>query len=260
MGWRQKLATQGITFDLTYTADGTKNLRGGLDTAGSTWRRIFEATINWDTKPLFGLEGGTVFVDFQDAQGSNPSDKLIGDVQGIDGLDGVPVAAHQNRTQVAQLWYQQTSPEGTWRIKVGKVDANSEFDRSAYGRQFLNQSTGSSSTLFTLPTYPDAATSINVFLKPTKELQLGLGVYDGSLAQGVRTSGLGPKTFFRRPDDLFLIGEADQTWKLGPQQLTGRLGVGGWYSTNKFDRIREGGGGPPEPAARTPCSTRRSGA
>jgi porin len=248
LGQRQRLVAQGITFDLAYTADGTKNLRGGLDTAGSTWRRMFEATISLDTKPLLGLEGGTLFADFQDAQGPNPSDELIGDVQGIDGLDGVPRAPHQSRTQLAQLWYQQTSLEGTWRVKVGKVDANSEFDSSIYGQPFLHQSTAPSATLFSMPSYPDPAMSVNLFMKPTRELQLGFGIYDGSLAEGTRTGSLGPKTFFRRPDDLFLIGEADQTWKLGAQQLGGRLGVGGWYSTNKFNRVRggraDGTGGP----------------
>jgi len=233
-GWRRELAERGIAVDVSYVVDGTANLRGGLDTADRTWRRMLDATLRLDTKPLLGLEGGTIFVDFQHAEGPNPSDDLIGDVQGIDGLDGVPGAPHQNRTQLAQLWYQQVALDGKLRVKAGKVDANSEFDHSEVAQEFLHQSTGSSATLFTLPTYPDPATGVNVFVKPVEEVQIGFGLYDGSYANGVRTGLTGPRTFFRSAEDLFLISEVDLSWK------TGRMGVGGWYSTNSFVKLDGG--------------------
>jgi porin len=239
-GTRRRLAEKGITFDIDTIVDVTKNLKGGLGTAGSTWRRLTEATFTLDTRPLFGLEGGIVFADFQNADGRNPSDTLIGDVQGIDGLDGVPGAPHQNRTQLAQFWYQQSAFDGALRIKVGKVDANNEFDHSDTAQEFLHQSTGSSATLFTLPTYPDPATSVNIFVKPWKEFQIGFGLYDGSYADGVRTGSLGPRTFFRNAGDLFVISEVDLSWSAGADALPGRLGVGGWYSTNRFARLDGG--------------------
>jgi porin len=239
-GARRRLAEKGMTFDIDTIADVTKNFKGGVGTAGSTWRRLTEATFTLDTKPIFGLEGGTFFLDFQNADGANPSDTLIGDVQGIDGLDGVPGAPHQNRTQLAQLWYQQIAFDGVLRVKAGKVDANNEFDHSETASEFLHQSTGSSATLFTLPTYPDPATSLNVFVKPWKELQIGVGIYDGSYANGVRTGSTGPRTFFRSAEDLFLISEVDWSWTAGRDALPGRLGVGGWYSTNRFARLDGG--------------------
>ena len=239
-GLRHTLADRGITFAFTLTSDGTKNLQGGLNTGSSTWRTMAEATATFDTKALFGLDGGTAFVDFQNVQGPNADDKLIGDAQGIDGLDGVPGAPHQNRTQLAQLWYQQIAFDGLLRLKLGKIDASTEFDNSPVAQQFLNQSAGSSATLFTLPTYPDPATGVNLFLKPSDDLQFGFGLYDGSMANGVRTGELGPATFFRNDDDLFLISELDKTWSLGSEHLPGRIGVGGWYSTNHFTRLNGG--------------------
>ncbi len=234
---RKRLAEQGVSFDVDFISDTTRNLRGGLDTAGTSWRRMFEATLTLDTKPLLGIEGGTIFADFQYAQGSNASDKLIGDIQGIDGLDGVPGLPHQNRTQLSQLWYQQIAFDGALRIKAGKIDANNDFDHSPTAQEFLHQSTGSSATLFTLPTYPDPATGLTIFLKPNKDTQIGFAIFDGSGAEGVHTGSNGPRTFFRNAQDLFLIAEIDQTWELGKDHLPGRLGVGGWYSTNHFQRM-----------------------
>ncbi len=239
-GYRTKLADRGITTNLTLTLDGTKNLRGGLDTAGSVWRTVLDASITLDTKPLLGWEGGTLFADFQYADGPNASDKLVGDVQGIDGLDGVPGTPHQDRTQLAQLWYQQIAFNGVLRIKAGKVDANTEFDNSTTAQPFLHQSAGASATLFTLPTYPDPAVGLNIFWKPREDMQLGFGVYDGSLASGARTGNEGFQPMIHNPGDIFLIAEIDKSWKLGPDRLSGRIGVGGWYSTNKFNRLDGG--------------------
>jgi porin len=239
-GLRPKLAAKGITLDASYIADGTKNLKGGLDTAGSTWRRLLDVNFTLDTKPLFHIDGGTVDVEFENAQGPNASDELVGDIQGIDGLDGVPGAPHQNRTQISQLWYQQTAFDGKLRIKAGKIDANTEFDHSDTAQEFLHQSAGSSVTLFTLPTYPDPAIGFNLFLNPRDDIQIGFGVYDGSFANGTRTGELGTQPVFHNAGDLFLIGEIDKSWTLGPNQLTGRIAVGGWYSTNDFARLDGG--------------------
>ena len=101
LGVRKKLEERGITFDVTLTLDGSKNLRGGIDTAGSAWRNLFEATLTLDTKPLLGIDGGKVFLDFQNAAGPTRHRQLVGDAQKFDNIDA------DGRTQVAQLWYQQ---------------------------------------------------------------------------------------------------------------------------------------------------------
>ena len=79
-------------------------------------------------------------------------------------------------------------------------------------------------------------------------MQLGFGLYDGSYANGVRTGSLGPRTFFRNAGDLFMIAEIDQSWTVGAGELPGRFGIGGWYSTNKVNRLdgsrATGTGGP----------------
>ena len=90
--------------------------------------------VSVDTKALLGLYGGTFSVDFQNQNGRNGSDKLTGDVQGFDNDDA------DGRTQVSELWYQQLFFVDKLRIKVGKVDANTEFAFPEYGTGFLNSS------------------------------------------------------------------------------------------------------------------------
>jgi porin len=158
-------------------------------------------------------------------------------VQGIDTIDAFPGQSHEFRDQLSQIWYQQIAFSGLLRVKLGKLDASTEFDSSPTAQQFLNRSGGSSPTLFTLPTFPDPATSANLFINPTSDIQIGLGIYDGSFAGGTRTGSLGPARFLDRDDNLLLISELDKSWTLALPGLPGRVGVGGWFSTNRLPRL-----------------------
>ena len=97
---------------------------------------------------------------------------------------------------------------GRLRLKVGKVDANTEFAVLENGSDFSNASFGVSPTLFTMPSYPYGATSANAFASLTKFLTVGLGVY--------RIPG----------GSLYSVGEGGIRW--GRKRL-GRVAVGGWH-------------------------------
>jgi len=245
-GYRRQLADKGIDLQLSFVADGTKNLTGGLDTAGTASRTLVDLRLTLDTQPLVGLAGGTVYLDFQTTQGKNASDHLTGDLQGIDNLDAVPGAADQNRTQLSQLWYQQSLWDDKLQLKFGKADVNADFDHLDSAQEFIHQSYGSSATLFTLPTYPDPAIGLSVFFEPQPDWRFAFGIHDGSLADDIPTGELGPAPYFHHTGDVFLMAEIDKSWS--EKTLPGRAGVGGWYSTNSFTRLdghqADGTGGP----------------
>jgi porin len=230
-GISKALSDKGILVNADILIDGSRSLRGGLDTAGSAWRNLFEATVSIDTKPLINFDGGLVFLDFQNQSGRNGSEDLVGDLQIFSNIDA------DGRTQLAQCWYQQTLFGGVLRIKAGKVDAASEFDKPDNGGQFIHSSAGYSTSIFVIPTYPDPATAFNVFVQPGAGFYVGAGVYDGSLARGVETGAQGPRTFFHDPYDLFYIGEAGRRWTVDDGRLPGRFGFGAWHNTNRFERF-----------------------
>ena len=150
----------------------------------------------------------------------------IGDIQAFSNIDA------GDRSQVGELWYEQWLFEKRLRFKIGRLDANNEFAFVEHGAEFLHSSMGPSPTIFVLPTYPDPASSVNLFVYPTEGLSLGFGVYDGAASRGVTTGVHGPHTL--RGGDLFFIGGLDSQWTLGPQQLPGRLGLGGWEAYRDF--------------------------
>ena len=232
-GVRSALESDGINFAGSWTVDYSRNFHGGI-TSGDAFRNLLDLRLNLDTKPLLNLTGGLFSIDLQNQAGQNGSDRLTGDVQGFDNADA------DGRTQIAELWYQQLFFQQHLRVKVGKVDSNSEFSVPQNDVSFLNSSYGHSPTIVAMPTYPDPAMSVNVFVYPTPNIYLGAGVYDGSGATGVNTGSYGPRHFFDSPGDYFMIGETGLQWSLDMYTLPGRFAVGGWGSNARFGRFDGG--------------------
>lgn len=224
-GLRPWLDDQGVVIDPSLTLDVSRNLRGGVSTRQTIARYLFDLNITVNAERRWGWTGATLFVDLQSFDGRT-GEEIVGDYQIFSNIDAVPV------TQVPQMWIEQQWREGAVRLKVGMVDANSEFAFTEHGAEFLNSSMGFSPTIFVMPTYPDPATSINLFWKPADWLQLGGGVYDGAGQRGVPTGSRGPRTLLN--EKLFVIGEAVlnlEPWAGRP----GRAAAGVWRHTGDFD-------------------------
>jgi porin len=232
-GARSDLARRGITFDLEATIDDSKNFMGGLDTAGNSIRERLNFGIQFDTERLLGLKGGTFGAVYQLQHGGNAAHELTGDAQNFafgTNADG--------RSQLGQLWYEQKFLDA-FRLRLGKMDANDDFDVMENGLEFLNNSFSTSPTLGLMPSFPDTATGAELFFEPDGGFYAGAGVYDGSLAHGVQTGEYGPRHFASSPENLFLIAEIGQRYELtaAASKLPGKIGVGGWWDSNKFQKL-----------------------
>jgi len=234
-GLRNDLEDFGITIEGSIIIDWSVNFAGGISTNGQALRHLTDINLTFDTEKLIGWEGGTVFVDFQNHEGPDATADDVGDLQAFSNIDA------DGRTQVSEIWFEQILAEGLVRIKIGKVEVNSEFAFVDMGGLFLNSSPGFSPTIQSFPSYPDPAFSVNLFVEPTDWLYFGFGIYDGSVQEGVTTGSRGPKTAFENPADLFLVGEVGFRWTLpGNDHLPGRLGIGGWGHTGTFARFDGG--------------------
>lgn len=231
-GVRKSLEDMGISIDAALIYDSSSAWVGGLHSR-STSRALLDVGATIDFDKMFDIAGGTFFIDFQ-GQNGRDSTAEVGDIQGFSNIDA------PNRAQLNEIWYEQWFLGDLFRVKVGKLDANGEFAYVDHGGEFINSSMGFSPTIFTLPTYPDPAFSVNVFAYPTDWLYVGFGVYDGSGAQGVATGQRGVRTFFsHNAGELFLIGEVGVVYDLF-DHLPGRVAFGAWGHTADFTRFDGG--------------------
>ena len=131
------------------------------------------------------------------------------------------------------------------RIKLGKVDANSEFAYLGAAGGFINASAGFSPAIVALPTYPNPSTSVHAFIYPDESVYLGAALYDGAATvDGVPTGSRGPATFLGDDvsDDWFAIAELGITPDAaGPFTLV-RAALGAWWHSGQFVRFDGGSG------------------
>jgi len=231
-GFRSRWEKAGITFNGSIIIDWSKVGSGGLRRR-STTRSLLDLNLTLDLESLFGLRGATIYADTYSQVGRDASQD-VGDIQAFDNIDSA-----DNVHQLAELWYEQWLFSRRFRIKIGKVEANSEFAFVDAAGEFIHSSAGFSPTILNFPSYPDPAMSVNVFVYPAPWLYFGAAVYDGALNDGVRTGGRGPSTFFSNTmsDDYFLIGELGIGWSGTANWGDGRFALGSWHHTGRFARF-----------------------
>lgn len=232
-GARTWFEEHGFSFNGSYTLDWSGVWSGGLRTRAST-RSLTDFNLTIDTQKFVGLKGGTFFLDFYSTDGRGGSAEDVGDFISFSNI-----ATGRNLDQIAELWYEQWLFDDRVRVKVGKIDANLEFGFVHCAPAGINSAIAVPTTILGFPTYPDPSTSVNLFVYPTDQIYLGVGVYDGATADGFETGFRGPATFFSddKSSSWFFIGELGLTWtKLGGMG-SGQLSAGGWGHTASFARF-----------------------
>lgn len=229
-GRREKLESSGITFNASFTYHVSSVVDGGQhERAGS--RTLWDVNAALDFDKLMGWSGGSFFVDFQ----SSDDRGRLADA-GAFQLPG-NIEYGRNIDEVGEAWYQQKLFGDVLRLKLGKIDANSEFGFVNAAGDLLNGSASFSPTVLAMPTVPAQATGIVAFVYPWDKVYVGGGFFDGATQDGIRTGGRGPADFFSdsRSDSWYWMGEAGCGWDwkgLGD----GRVAVGGWHETGDVAR------------------------
>jgi len=224
-----KLDRYGLAFDGAFIYDESGVPVGGRLPGHWGGQHLLNLSVAADLEKVARWDDTTAFLLFQN-HGGISANQLSGDEQFFDQLDASPF---DYRAQISELWVQKYFCNKKARLKVGKVDANSEFAFVANGNNFIHGAFGNAPTIFLLPTYPDPATSINLFLYPTENLYAGVGMYDGVFAKGGTPGRSGPGSFFSQ-GVYFFIGEGGVNYELGEDKLDGRVGLGFWGSNAEF--------------------------
>ncbi|MBT8038376.1 MAG: carbohydrate porin [Verrucomicrobiae bacterium] len=238
-GWmsdrRGEWEDQGISFEGEFIYERSRVFDGGLRRDGSD-RHLFTFDVEFDLEKLMGLNGGTIFAQFLHVTRERGGSADAGDIQAYTNIE-----TDRAMDAIYELWYQQELMDGRLRIKLGKVDANSEYNYVDAAGNFANSSAGFSPTIFAFPSYPDPSMSVNVFAtlvdRENYTFTLGYGLFDGATAvDEVRLGRRGPSTFFSDgvSDDYFQIFQGELAWDNCGDWLEGRLSLGGWHHNGEF--------------------------
>ena len=234
-GVRDQLEKKGITFGLSWIGETFRNFEGGKDTADTVVASTADLNFALDTGKAFNWPGGKFYVDLEDHAGQNPSDVLTGDLQLFDKLNSPPCF------QVFELYCQQKLFGDTLRLKVGKVDANTEFSVIDNGLDFIDSSAQVSPTVLAFPTTPVPLPGANVFFTPIDCFFASFGAYLANQTDRFLDFSGSPSNFQPTRNGMFFIGETGLKWAHSPVlQYDGNLKLGFWGHTGTFDRFDGG--------------------
>ena len=232
-GLDQMLADLGIVAELSITSIYQQNVKGGISTHRRAGRNSgsYDLQLSADLQRLLGIEGATLFVH---TEGSWSKSGGI-DGPSVGSVFGVNMDARPRRSaDVTELWYEQSMLDGTFLLRVGKMDLTGgfecsgcpvAFDTSAFANdetsQFLNGALVNNPTI-PLPNY---ALGVAGYYNPIEGWYLSAGAVDAQ--NDARETGL--RTTFYKEDYFFYIVETGVTPVLpssrGDLQGAYRLGL-----------------------------------
>ncbi len=231
------LAAKGIDIHAYYTYDYSKVTGGGIRTSAAG-RGLLDLELSLNLSTLLGWNNGTFYVLYEKFNGEKGFEDS-GDYQFYSNID-----YQDNYNGFFEVWLEKFFYEDRMRLKIGKIDASTEFAYVENGAEFLNYSMTISPTIYPdIPVIPNTATGVNLFYYPSPSAYLGVGIYDGAMNEGINTGTHGPETLWKAPDDLFLITEVGFLWTGKQNKRNGRLGLGIWHHTGDFTRF-DGGNDP----------------
>jgi carbohydrate-selective porin OprB len=197
-----ELNQHGISFQGTGIYDWSKAI-STADSESGFGRYSFDFGMAVDGKKLWGLNGSTALVRVRNHANNFGSD-CVGAAQLYSNIDGTP------RTTIYEAWIEQRIAERL-RLKVGKIDANTEFAAVQTASDFLNSSMGYSPTIVAFPSYPEPKLGFNASISAGRSNALSVGIF--------QTAGAG----------AMLIAEPSHSWAIGQDEKGGRASFGYWH-------------------------------
>lgn len=224
---------QGVELGAVYTAEGVRNLAGGIARKGAYLDNL-DLSAEFDLERIFGWENTTLFLYGLGNNGGDPS-TFIGDAQATSNIET------DDAWKLYEAWMEKGWGEDRVALRVGLYDLNSEFDVKEYGGALFNsshgigadfsQSGGNGPSIFAT-----AALGARLRLQLTPAYYLQAAVLDG--VPGDPNDPTGTHVELSGDEGALLALEAGRVVG-GDEYSYGKWGVGLWGYTARFAAIDE---------------------
>ncbi|SHF27341.1 porin [Acidocella aminolytica 101 = DSM 11237] len=225
-GGRTKLEDAGLTFKGFYDGNFADAFSGGKR-QGNGYAQQLGFGVNLDMGKLFGLQGGTLHIAFNQRQGRSVSSDFIGNRLAVQEVYGAG-----ETLRLTELSYEQNFDHGVVNTKVGFAPMGNDFGEIEDGCDFQN--VGFCAHAQNLPAssgwsdYPTGKWGGRIKITPVPSLYLETGVYDVNPGYYEKNNGL--KISMSGSTGALIPVEAGYKMTLGG--LPGEYKVGAYYDTS----------------------------
>jgi porin len=176
-GVRTSLVDHGITFTMTYTADLQGNVAGGIR-RGAVYDGVLQPQVDVDLEKLAGWQDARARISLLQISGPSLSAGYVGNLLNVSSINGLPA------TRLYNAWLQQNAFDDVLSVRVGLMNADSEFVLSPTASLFVSSTFGWPGILAIDlpgggPAYPLSAPMVRVKLQPTQEIGVMAAVFSG---------------------------------------------------------------------------------
>ena len=247
---RRDASARGVGLSAVYDGEGLVNASGESGT-GAAYLGALRLQLTVDGERLLGWPGATFFLKGLGTHGGHPS-RLVGDAQGVSNLEA-PAG-----WQLYEAWFQQNLLDNRVSALVGRYDINTEFYRLQSATLFLNSSFGVGPRIlperpregprsFPTPRWESASPSSRLGMSsfaPRSSTARRSTVRTGDIGclrreTGCCWSGRPRSSAVRFPTAVPSAVDSGSGEAPGSRPYDGKLAVGGWYYTAKFDDLSE---------------------
>ena len=247
--FQKQLDAHGIQLGVRYDGEAFVNATGGLRRGGGYLGNL-NLQVTADAERLAGWRGATVFIYGLGIHGGRPSEKFVGDAQGVSSIEA------PRKWKLEEGWIQQNLFDNRFSALAGRYDLNSEFYRLQSAGLFLNSSFGIGAEFGQSgkegpSIFPNTSVGARFAMKPIEEIVVRAAVLDGVPVE--RPGGV--HAVFAEHDGALIVTEAAYLYRpAGPEQprtrgfrigrnccgaYSGKVAAGAWYYTATFDELKK---------------------
>ncbi len=223
-GYGKSLEERGINIGCSTINEVWGNTMGGIK-SGCVTTSLLQGATSIDLEKLMGWKGASFYSRWLYLYGQEPSSNLVGNIFTVSNIAGYSTFRN------IDLWVEQKLFDEKIALRVGQLEADSDFAISDYGAVFINSTFGWPAFLYTSipnggPNYPVGAPGVYLKLKPLEPLTLKFAAYQGNvLEQNVNNHGF---TWNLSPENGFLY-MSEACYHYEEHEMPGQVKAGAWF-------------------------------
>ena len=225
-GFRSKLEDNGINIQSSYMINAFVMNNREKKSGKGTYQGLYNLSLDLDTEKLKLYKGGKLHILYQIGNSGINSMQFLNSYSDVSSYDPT-----QSINQLSELYYEQSIKDDLLNIKIGKQDANVDFQALDSGFEFLNLSFSLIDNT-PMPVFPSQQMGVRVRVKLPKDIYIQDGFYDGNLDIGAT-----PKSFFTGENNYLNMAEIYKYVNFKGKE--GKYLVGNWLKTGKYETSKD---------------------
>ncbi|MBQ3642663.1 carbohydrate porin [bacterium] len=224
-GLRTKLQEHGIEIQSSYIIDAFVMRNKTKSSAKGTYQGLYNLSLDLDSEKMKLYKGGKFRILYQVGNKGMNSMQYLNTYSDISSFDPM-----KSINQISELYYEQSIKDDLFNIKIGKQDANMDFQALNTGFEFLNLAFSFVDNT-PMPLFPSQQMGARVRFKLPREVYIQNGFYDGNLKIGAS-----PKSFFTGENNYLNMTEIYKITNF--KEKEGKYLIGDWIKTGKYESYK----------------------